>query len=85
MPERRRIESAAFVLPIFGAALIVPPIINVFNVEVRVFGVPLEVVYFFAVWVGLVAGAVQLSRVLPRDDRVRPPLARRDANDGGGG
>jgi len=81
MPERRRIESAAFVLPVFGAALITPPILYVFNVHARPFGIPLEVIYFFLVWIALIAGTFQLSRVLPHSDRVRPRPRERD---GGG-
>ncbi|HEY8594777.1 MAG TPA: hypothetical protein VIL84_06010 [Devosiaceae bacterium] len=75
MPEHRRIENAAFALPVFGAALIFPPIINVFNVEVRLFGVPLEVYYVFGVWMLLILAAFRLSRLLPRAERPPDPPA----------
>ena len=74
-PERRRIENAAFALPVFGAALIFPPIINVFNVQISLFGVPLEVYYVFGVWFLLILASFRLSRQLPRAERRPDPPA----------
>ncbi|MFA5538711.1 MAG: hypothetical protein WCZ72_08460 [Gemmobacter sp.] len=64
--EDHRRKDAAFVLPVFGV-LLLPPFVNLFTQERLIFGLPLEVVYLFTVWVALVAGALMLSR------RVAPP------------
>jgi hypothetical protein len=66
MAGRRRIETAALVLPIFGALLIVPPLIGVFNLPVALFGIPLIAIYLFAVWIGLIGATAMLSRRLGR-------------------
>ena len=68
MASTRRLETAALVLPIFGAFLIVPPLIGVFNLPVSVFGIPLIAIYLFAVWIGLIGATVVLSRRLRHND-----------------
>lgn len=65
--ERRKLESAALFLTVFGAMLIMPPLATVFQLERRLFGVPFEVIYLFLVWAGLVAGAYWLGKRLPRE------------------
>lgn len=62
MPDRRKLENAALVVPVFGAVLMVPPLISVFDVPVTIFGAPLETVYLFAVWVALIGITALLSR-----------------------
>ena len=58
--------SAALILTLFGAALFLPPLVLLLNGTSRVFGVPVEVIYLFTVWFGLVAGTAALSMALPR-------------------
>lgn len=70
--ENRKREHAAFALPVFGALLLLPPISMVFQIPQRVFGVPVEVVYLFSVWIVLIAGSVVASRLLPRPERRQP-------------
>lgn len=67
--ETRKREHAAFVLPVFGALMLLPPILMVFQIPQRVFGVPVEAVYLFSVWIVLIAGSVVASRLLPRPER----------------
>ena len=62
--DRARRRDAAFVLPLFGVILLLPPFINLFLVDWMPWGIPLEVIYLFAVWIGLVLGAWLLSRGL---------------------
>ena len=57
--NRRR--DAAFVLPAFGALVLLPPFLNLFNRGVLVFGIPLEVAYLFTVWMVLVLGALAMA------------------------
>ena len=56
--ERRKLESAALFLTLFGAMLIMPPLAIVFQIERRLLGIPFEVIYLFLVWAGLVVGAL---------------------------
>jgi hypothetical protein len=65
--DRRKLESAALFLTIFGAMLIMPPLALLFQIERRLFGIPLEVIYLFVVWAALVAAAGWLGRHLPRE------------------
>lgn len=58
----KKLANAAFFLPLFGAVVIVPPIVNVFSVEVMIFGIPLFVIYVFLVWLALIALTFTLSR-----------------------
>lgn len=64
-PERSaRVRDAARVLPLVGLFLLLPPVILLFAAPAEVAGVPLIVVYVFAVWGALVAGAAVLARAL---------------------
>jgi hypothetical protein len=65
--DSRKLESAALLLTVLGAMLIVPPLALLFQVERRVLGIPVEVIYLFTVWAGLIAGAWWLGRRLPRE------------------
>lgn len=86
MPSRRKLENAAFVLPVFGAALIVPPLINVFNVPMMVGGVPVEVIYLFAVWTLMIGATAWLSRHMghgtSNDGEAQPPPEASRGDDG---
>lgn len=63
--DREKREDAAFVIPLFGVVLLMPPLVNLFVARVEVFGIPLEIAYLFAVWLLLVVSAVGLSFLLP--------------------
>lgn len=60
----QRVREAARLLPLAGLFLVLPPLITLFAVPVDVAGVPLLVLYFFAVWLGLVLAAALLGRAL---------------------
>jgi hypothetical protein len=68
MAERRKLESSMLVLTIFGALLLVPPLVYVFNQPISHFGVPQIVIYLFTVWLLLILGTAALTRALPRED-----------------
>jgi hypothetical protein len=55
-------RDAATLLPVAAAALLLPPFILVFAAPVLVAGIPLIVVYVFAVWAAIILGAWLLSR-----------------------
>ncbi len=67
MPGREptlRVRHAAAVLPLLGAFLLLPPLIALFTAPLRVFGMPLIVLYLFAVWAVLIAAAAWLAHRL---------------------
>lgn len=70
--DRRKLESAALFLTLLGVLLILPPLAHLFRLEQRVLGIPVEVIYLFVCWAGLVAGAYVLSKRLPRDGTGEP-------------
>lgn len=71
--ERPEREDVALLVPFFGAVLLLPPLLNLFEGERMVFGVPAIVLYLFGVWVLVIAGAILLSR--RRQFRVAGPKA----------
>lgn len=71
--ERRKLESAALFLSLLGVLLILPPLAVVFQLERRILGVPLEVIYLFVCWLGLIAAAFWLGHRLPREAEAEPP------------
>lgn len=66
-------EDIAVLVPFFGVVLLMPPLLNLFDDLQAPFGVPVEVLYLFGVWLLVIAGAVLLSRL--RQFRETPPLA----------
>lgn len=62
--DESRHRDAAFAVPLFGTVLLLPLFINLFNRKLAIWGVPLEVIYLFTIWLGLICGAIWLSRHL---------------------
>jgi len=56
------------VLTGFGALLLVPPLVYVFNQPISHFGVPQIVIYLFLVWLLLIIGTGVLTHFMPRSD-----------------
>lgn len=81
-PEDGGRRDAAFVLPLFGALLLAPPFLNLFAKRILLWGLPLEAVYLFGVWLALVLGALALSRRPPSPEEEEP--AAEDEPGGGG-
>jgi hypothetical protein len=64
MPGPSRTRELLVALFVLGAALLVPPLLSIFNTAARVLGVPVLYLYLFAVWtalIGLVALAVEMG------------------------
>lgn len=59
-----RMQDAALILPVAGAILLMPPVIELFTVAVNVLGAPLIVSYVFGVWAALILAAWLLARRL---------------------
>lgn len=64
MADQRKLENIAVALPVFGIAMILPPIVGVFTSEARILGVPVIVIYLFSMWVLFIFGTYMLSRRL---------------------
>jgi len=53
----RKTRDRALILPLVGILLLLPPFAAVFDIEGRLFGLPVTWVYVFSVWALLIAGA----------------------------
>jgi len=63
----RKTRDRALILPLVGLILLVPPVAAVFQIGAKIGGIPVMLVYIFAVWAALIAGAAVLSRQLRLD------------------
>ena len=66
--DRRKLQSAALFLTIFGAMLMMPPLVLLF--DARMLGVPTEVLYLFSVWLALILATRWFSQRLPHEGGV---------------
>ena len=73
MRKEDRSREAAFIIPMFGLFLLLPPILSIFDTGTMILGVPLLHVYVFSVWLGLVLAGVWLARRLGKHDPERNP------------
>jgi len=60
----RKTSDRALVLLLVGCLLLTPPLAGIFQLDIRVMGIPFTGFYLFVVWGGLIAGAAMLSRSL---------------------
>jgi hypothetical protein len=60
----RKDSDRSFILTLVGALLLTPPLAGIFQLDMRVLGIPFTGLYLFVVWGGLVAGTALLSRRL---------------------
>jgi hypothetical protein len=58
------------VLPLVGLLLLMPPLATVFELDLRIAGVPFTLAYLFGVWGLMILACAALSRALqyPDDD-----------------
>lgn len=66
--RRRKARDRSFVLTLLGVALLLPPAAGLFQLEGKLFGLPATLIYLFAVWAGLIAGAGLIARRLLESD-----------------
>lgn len=64
--DTRRRAEAVLVVQVLGAVLLLPALVNLFTTRTLLFGVPLEVLYLFMVWLLLIGCAVIISSKMPR-------------------
>ena len=79
----RKTRDRALILPLMGLILLTPPVAGIFELDVKLVGVPFTIIYLFTVWAGMILGTALLARRLragtesaegPRSDP--PPKAR---------
>jgi hypothetical protein len=58
----RKIGDRAFILPLVGFLLLTPPLAGIFQLDIRILGIPFTWLYLFGVWGALITGAVLLAR-----------------------
>ena len=67
-------EELAFLLPFFGTLLLVPPLVNlVIGKRMLLFGIPLESLYLFGVWLLIIIGTRILYWCRPFRDAYESP------------
>ena len=66
----------AFILPIVGLLFLVPPVANIFQLDVYLAGIPFTALYLFSVWGLLIVGAIALSRKLRAHPQDRQETAQ---------
>ncbi len=62
--RHRKARDRALILPLAGVILLTPPVAGIFQLDAKIAGMPFTVLYLFAVWAILIAGAAALSRQL---------------------
>jgi hypothetical protein len=62
MIGRDRAQEQLVALFVFGAVLLLPPLLVIFNQPVRVLGVPVLYLYLFLVWVAVIGLAAAVAR-----------------------
>ena len=70
-----KFRDAAFLLPVAGLFLLLPPVIDLFTARVSLFGIPLIVAYIFGLWSALILVAFWFSHRLndPEPHATVPP------------
>jgi len=71
--KSRKVENTVFAFFIFGAIFMLPPLINIFNKPIKIFDLPLIVVFLFSLWVILILGTFFLSNNLKRNNTLNKP------------
>ena len=73
MAERRKLTGGMLLLTVLGCALMLPPLVYVFNQPIAHFGIPQIVFYLFAVWLVLIIGTALLTHALSPDETGTEP------------
>ncbi len=64
--SRRETRDRSMVLWVIGALFVLPPVAGIFLLPGTIFGLPIPVLYIFAVWLFLIVGAAALAKPLDR-------------------
>ncbi|MEM1161521.1 MAG: hypothetical protein AAGJ28_11350 [Pseudomonadota bacterium] len=76
--RNRKTRDRSLILLFVGIALLMPPLAAIAQIDAKLGGVPVTLIYLFAVWAALIAGARLLAPSLrSEDDAPDPPDARK--------
>ena len=64
------------VLSLVGCLFLLPPLAGIFQLDLRLFGIPFTGLYLFGVWAALIIGCALLSRRLQNSAHLENPDAR---------
>jgi hypothetical protein len=67
--SRRKLRDRSIALVLVGVVLLMPPVAGISLIDGTFGGVPIPLLYVFAVWALLIAGAVVLARPLWDSDK----------------
>lgn len=67
--SRRKLHDRSIALVLVGVILLMPPVVGISLIDGKLGGVPIPLLYVFAVWALLIAGAVLLARPLRDSDK----------------
>jgi hypothetical protein len=74
-------RDRALILPLVGLLLLTPPLLNVFELDASLAGVPVTLIYVFSVWAGLILAAAALARPLAETEEAEGLDPTRDRRD----
>ena len=60
----RRVRDRSAILLLIGLALLISPIAGIFEIDAKLGGIPVTLIYLFSVWAMLIAGTARLARSL---------------------
>ncbi len=69
----RKMRDRSIALLLVGTILLLPPVAGISHVDGKIGGIPVSLLYVFAVWAFLIAGAAALSRALLYSQSAVPP------------
>ncbi len=76
----RKTRDRALILVLTGLALLTPPLANVFHLDAKIGGIPVALIYLFAIWALLILGAQRLAAALRRMDDAQDDGSRDDGS-----
>lgn len=66
--KARKTRDRAMVLLSLGIVLLMPPVAGVFELNEKIFGVPVTLVYLFSIWFFLIIATARLAGALTRSE-----------------
>ncbi|MEM7562613.1 MAG: hypothetical protein AAF353_06130 [Pseudomonadota bacterium] len=60
----RQLSDRALVLSLVGCLFLLPPLAGIFQLDIRILGIPFTGLYLFGVWAALIIGCALLSKPL---------------------
>lgn len=70
--SRRKVRERSIALLLVGVAFLMPPIAGISLLDGEVGGMPIPMLYLFAIWALLIVGAKLLARPLRDSEESRP-------------